>query len=151
MREITELRGAFERRWRNIVEKGNKFGKGIPDKKELWSKVLRSYNNSFTCPYCGQGLMIKDSVPPYSRSFSLDHRVSLWLGGDNSVGNIAIVCTRCNQIKGTMTDTTFKKVINAILRLYGNELLEEMFKEIYAGRFADKLSREENLKNNNRK
>lgn len=145
-KELKELGRAFERRWKNIVEKGKKFGKGIPDKEELWLKVLRSYNSGFICPYCGRALLIKDSVPPYGSSFSLDHKVSLWRGGGNTVDNIAIVCTRCNQVKGTMTEETFVKVIDAVRQVYGDSLLEEMFKEGYAGRLADKLSRESNLK-----
>jgi len=145
-----KLRSAFERRWKNIVEKGEKFGKGIPDKEDLWLKVLRSYNSGFICPYCGRPLLIKGSVPPYGSSFSLDHEISLWLGGDNTVDNIAIVCTRCNQIKGTMTRETFVKVIDAVRQVYGDLLLEEMFKEGYAGRLADKLSRESDLKKKER-
>lgn len=145
---VKDLRTAFERRWKNIVEKGEKFGKSIPNKEVLWVKVLRRYSNDFTCPYCGRALLIKDSVPPYGKSFSLDHKVSLWSGGENSVDNIAIVCTRCNQIKGTMRRDTFVKVISAVRQVYGDSLLEEMFKESYAGRLADKLSRESNLKKN---
>ena len=149
-KELKELRRAFERRWKNIVEKGKKFEKGIPEKEELWLKVLRSFNSGFICPYCRQALLIKDSVPPYGKSFSLGHKISLWLGGGNTVDNIAIVCTRCNQVKGTMTEETFVKVIGAVRQVHGDSLLERMFKEVYSGRLADKISRESNLKKKER-
>ena len=143
---MTELRKAFERRWRSITERSFSFKKTLPDKQKLWLKVLKSYSSGFICAYCGRVMMIKDSEPPYGKSFSFDHKISLWLGGDNTVDNMEVVCTRCNQIKGTMTKETFIKVIDAVREVHGDCLLEKMFKEVYSGRLADKLSRESNLK-----
>jgi 5-methylcytosine-specific restriction endonuclease McrA len=92
----------FEMKWKSIETKSRLKNLPLPDKEKLWEKVYSSYLNGFKCEYCGQQMLIKDPEYPYSRSFSLDHKTSIFLGGDNSLENFAVVCHRCNIIKGTM-------------------------------------------------
>ncbi len=147
--KIKELREGFNRRYRNLVERSKKFGIEPPDKEELWHKVLESYENGFICEYCGEKMMIKDPNPPYKHSWSIDHKKSLWSGGSNSIENFAIICTKCNIIKGTMSSETFTELVD-ILKAHDPQLLDRMFEEIYAGRFADKIDRENGIGHKNR-
>jgi len=143
-RELSELRRRFEKRWESIEEKSQLVGLELPKKELLWQKVADSYLNGFRCEYCGERLLVRDPVPPYKRSFSLDHKTSIWLGGNNAVENFAVVCTRCNIIKGTMKAETFTELV-AMLKKHNPALLDRIFEEMYGGRLADKLSREEEL------
>ncbi len=148
-KEYKELRQGFNRRYRALVERSEKLHVELPDKEDLWQKVLESYENGFICEYCGEKMMIKDPVSPHGHSWSIDHKISLYAGGDNSLDNIAIVCTRCNMVKGTMSDKTYREFLECIHsttpRVCKPDLLDRMFKEWNAGRFANKMDREESL------
>jgi len=139
---IEELHKRFKVRWESIEDKSLKVGLKLPDKNALWHKLLECYKNGFECEYCSQQLLIKDSKYPYYRSFSFDHRTSIDLGGNNEIENFAIVCHRCNIIKGTMTESTFKQFLGPFLN--DPQLLDKIFKEIWDGRLANKLEREHN-------
>jgi len=79
--------------------------------------IKRDHN---TCQYCGKvGVPIfrygkpavvenpkKVDILPYKNyngkdviPFEIDHIISVYLGGDNSVENLALSCRRCNKIK----------------------------------------------------
>lgn len=140
------LEERFELRWRTLKERSTK--RNIPlttlDKYLIWNKVLGLYRENFVCEYCRQRLLICDTIPPHYKSFSIDHRISLDANGTNNIENIAIVCTRCNIIKGTMTETTFRAFINPLLN--NPDLLNQVFKEMWNGRIANKLDREKKWK-----
>lgn len=135
------LEERFELKWRTLKERSTK--RNIPlttlDKYLIWNKVLDLYRENFVCEYCRQRLLICDTIPPHYKSFSIDHRIPLDANGTNNIENIAIVCTRCNIIKGTMTETTFRAFINPLLN--NPVLLDQVFKEMWNGRLADKLQR----------
>ena len=139
-----ELRKGFERRYRNILTKSKRLGIDVPDKEALWSKVLKVYRNGFHCEYCGRKMKIKGDGPYDKNTWSLDHKKSLWLGGDNSIDNFAIICHACNIIKGTMIYPTFRRLIT-LIKKYDPSLLDEMYDEVMAGRLADKIGREQKL------
>ncbi len=139
------LKKRFKKRWKNIEEKTEKVDRlELPNREKLWEKVLNRFNNGFECPYCGRDLKIKDPNYPHSHSFSIDHKVSVDLGGDNSIDNLEIICHRCNIIKGTMTSDSFKKMLETEDALKDeNELLDGIFREMWDGRIKSKLNREE--------
>ena len=90
------------------------------------------------CEYCGIKLL--DEAPfPYKGIVSIDHKQPKNMGGANSFDNVAICCTRCNIVKGTMTEKTFKDLHKI---LYTNtELKERIFEEMFWGRRANMLNR----------
>jgi len=135
------LKARFESRWRTISRSSAKHGVFLPNKETLWNKLLAKYRNDWRCSYCGQPLMIKDSTPPFGRSFSIEHKKSLYTKGDNSIDNLEIICHRCNIVKGTMEYDTYM----ALLKIGSQDLIDKMYAEIWAGRLADKLGREEAL------
>jgi 5-methylcytosine-specific restriction endonuclease McrA len=144
VREYREkfLRERFEVRWSNLVDKSEERELELPSKEGLWRKILESFQNGFKCEYCGCQMLIKDSEKPYSRSFSLDHRISLDIGGNNALKNFAIICHRCNIVKGTMTEDTFLEILHSDKPLLEKpQLLNRAFGEIWRGRLADKLER----------
>lgn len=130
------MRERFELRWLTIQKRGLP----LPNKEALWHKVLFSFDSGFKCEYCGCQLLVKDPYFPYSRSFSLDHKLSIDMGGDNKIENFAVICHRCNIIKGTMTEKTFRSLLQAFSK--NPEILDSMFQEMWRGRLANKLERE---------
>lgn len=140
--EILQLQKKFERRWQNIVKRSAERNVSQPDREALWRKLLARFSDGFECAYCKRKMLIEDSRPRYPQVFSIDHKISLDDGGDNSNDNLEIVCHRCNIVKGTIRYDTFQDMI-AILP---PTLLDRMFKEIWNGRMADKLNRVERFK-----
>jgi len=144
--EIEELRSQFDsRRWPSLVESSEKHDVDPPNKEALWQVVLQNYKNGFKCEYCGRKLKTRDSEFPHSRSFSIDHNVSLFLDGDNRISNFVVCCTACNQIKSTATGGVYQKVVDAILEKHGRDLLDKWHKQMQVGQIAKKLEREERL------
>lgn len=122
----------------NLMRKFHKHFHGI-NYNDIENYFKFSQKEKLFCEYCGIELQ-EISEPPYTFAPSLDHKNPKSRGGENSFDNIAICCHRCNIIKGTMTDTTFKKM----LELLNKEplALEQIMQEAFKGRFADKLRRE---------
>lgn len=136
-----KLKADFETRWKRLCKTSVKYGIAPPSRAALWDKLKKKFYGGFKCAYCGETLMIKDYIPPHHKSFSIDHKVSLFIGGTNSIDNLEIVCHRCNIIKGAMRHDTFTELLN----FCPQSLIDRMFGEIWAGRMADKLGREEAL------
>lgn len=140
--EIAQLKKKFERRWRSIVKRSAKRNVPPPDREALWDKLLACFLGGFECAYCKRRLLINDPSPRYPQVFSIDHKISLDSDGDNLIDNLAIVCHRCNIVKGTIRYDTFQDMI----RILPPMLLDRMFREILPGRMADKLDRVERFK-----
>jgi len=140
------LKNRFENhRWPNIMESSDKHNVSPPNKAKLWEKLLANYRNGFRCEYCGKELEIKDSSYPYPRSFSIDHRKSLFMNGNNDISNLSICCNACNQIKGTMSAELWQKVVEAIKEKYGRIETDKILREWQYGRLKHKLDRENEL------
>lgn len=135
------LRSRFEARWRNIEKASEQKGLKLPDKEELWRLVLHKFHTNFCCEYCAQTLLISDHTPPYYKSFSIDHRTSIDSGGTHDLSNIAIICTRCNIIKGTMSEQTYRAFLEPMIN--NSALLNQVYREMWNGRLANKLEREQ--------
>lgn len=105
------LRRAFERRWKNLERRTSDVEHlGLPDRESLWMKVKECWDNGFRCFYCGVHMEL-DGQGPSSKSFSLDHKVPVSSGGDNSIENIVVACKGCNTAKGTLPYELFEEVI----------------------------------------
>lgn len=42
-----------------------------------------------------------------TRGKTLDHKVPMSRGGDDSLGNLVLACSRCNELKDDMTEEEF--------------------------------------------
>jgi len=100
---------------------------------ETWDKGGRH------CEYCHRVIDLEDNRPPYSRQLSLDHRIPLCHGGDDRLSNLALVCNRCNLIKSTMREDTYRELLYYIAD--DEQLLGKMLSEAFKGRIAYKLER----------
>lgn len=140
-----KLKERFNVRWRTIKKKTKKIDRlSLPNKEKLWEKILKKYRNDFRCYYCGQKLKIKDSKFPYFKSFSIDHKISIDLGGTNDINNLVVCCHRCNIVKSTMKAETFKRMLNCSSPLVEKKsLLDQIFYELFQGRLPNKLDRED--------
>lgn len=85
-----------------------------PARKGRVNRLLERDGN--TCHYCGiEFVMLKrsDNGQPHPRAPTLDHKVPKALGGDNSIDNMVLSCHHCNQMKGPLTDTEYKALLEA--------------------------------------
>jgi 5-methylcytosine-specific restriction endonuclease McrA len=117
-----------------------RFRKHFP--KTKWEEVDGHFHfmekENLFCEYCGIKLL--DEAPfPYKEIVSIDHKQPKNTGGVNSFDNVAICCTRCNIVKGTMTEKTFKD-FHEILNT-NPELKERIFEEMFWGWRANMLNR----------
>jgi len=80
--------------------------------RTVYDKNIKKYG-ILTCIYCFR--------PIEEKRDSLEHKIPLSRGGDNSLKNLAIACQSCNCTKGNKTEKEFKKerkciVQNVIMR-----------------------------------
>ena len=64
-------------------------------------------------------------------------RTPLEHGGTNSTSNFAIVCARCNLIKRTMKEATYRNLLSKL----SLQEFETLASELRSGNFADKAAR----------
>lgn len=127
-----------------------KFKKYFPEKTE---KEINQYFNlnlkeKIFCEYCNSELKLEQSKP-YTFNPSIDHKIPQSIGGSNTFDNIAICCHRCNIVKGTLTDGTFKELMQVLNE--NQKLKEEFLSGMFSGRLASKLERLNSEKNNTKK
>ncbi len=68
-------------------------------RKGLKNELMRRQSN--TCVYCGARRI--------ARSMDIDHITPIVRGGSNDDSNLQVICRPCNQRKGPMNDTEFRK------------------------------------------
>lgn len=95
------------------------------ENKEIWKKLFECYQDGFLCEYCGIQM---DEKWGCVHSFTIDHIIPKAKGGLDVPDNIVIACSGCNNLKSAMSAKSFKKVIAAIRKECGDEILEEIEK-----------------------
>jgi len=68
------------------------------ERKELYRRIRQDARH--VCFYCGK------TFPP--EETSVDHKIPLSLGGNDTLENLVCSCVPCNSQKGAMTDTEFQ-------------------------------------------
>lgn len=107
--------------------------------EELKQKTGLDESKECTCYYCG--VLLQAETPyPYLTSVSLDHKQPKFYNGENTIENTCLCCARCNIIKGTMREGTYKLFLE--LLSVNPTAREQIMDEMYWGRRADKLRRE---------
>jgi len=134
------LQNKLSTRYRSI--NGNK-AKNTPSLTSFLEWGQKRWEKKKTCEYCERRIDLKDNKWPYSKQLSIDHRIPLSHGGDNRLDNLAITCNRCNMIKTTMNESTYRELLFYIGK--DDELLEKILIESNKGRVAYKLERLETL------
>ena len=136
-----ELYKRFQSRLQNLKKRAQLRGAQTIDEKALEEKVFKSYDNGFRCEYCNREMKITTPKKPYSEVFSLDHKIPLDQGGQNTVENIAIVCLRCNIVKSTMLYQTYLQLIEP--HINNHNFLDQIHRELNRGRTSYTLERDE--------
>ena len=132
------LNEIISRRYYSQMKAADEHGQN-PLPKEVFARLLTECkDNGFLCTYCHAPLVINDNEPYYFVP-SIDHKIPMDLGGPNTEENLCVCCHRCNIIKSTMTDTTYRKLLfwldqDPILKI-------KMFDELWRGRRANKVDR----------
>lgn len=137
-----ELEDIFEKRWRTLERRSVKEGLQLPRKTEVYNLFLRSWEAGFKCDYCKHQLHLKD-VYPYYFVWSLEHKHSIHLGGDNHIENLSVICHRCNICKGPMSEQTWRSII----RYLPPDIFDKMCNESFAAGMSRELKRQ-GLSNN---
>ena len=109
--QIKLLREAFEQRWRSLATRSERIGISMPDKEELWKKLMDNWNSGFKCDYCKNKMKLIESAPS-SKTFTIEHELAIHNGGDNSLQNVFIICKDCNNKKNTLSASTFYDVLS---------------------------------------
>ena len=128
---LEDLNKKFLKRWNTIKKRSTDYGLKIPEKNDVYELVKKSFFSGFKCEYCGVQLKIYDTKPYYN-VFSIEHKKPLLFGGDNSIENLAIVCHKCNVVKGPMTEDTWKKIILHLPK----KIFDQMCNEVFAAKMA---------------
>ena len=55
---------------------------------------------------------------PLSFAVSLDHRTPIGRGGRHAIDNLAVCCSRCNAMKGVLTEAEFREVLTLLALLH---------------------------------
>lgn len=113
-----------EEMWKRAVRAGDARGHDPPSYEEFLALVQSATH----CEYCGRRMTHSDPSP-YGRRPSADHRIPLSQGGTNEVSNLAACCWRCNLMKGTATEATYRALIEG----KSDEVLEAYFVEACLG------------------
>lgn len=66
------------------------------------------------CYYCG--LTVEQKEPPYPRAATLDHLKPIARGGTSRMSNLVLACFRCNNEKGDMTETEYRRFRHMVMR-----------------------------------
>ncbi|MEM0297092.1 MAG: HNH endonuclease signature motif containing protein [Sulfolobales archaeon] len=109
----------------NHARRSGEYGVEPPRVSEWLARVVSVCREGFRCEYCGR-VMKFEGDPDDPDLWTIDHRVSLRLGGDNSPSNIAVVCNRCNRAKGVLPADLYLKLLNAVRTVYGEEVLDQI-------------------------
>jgi 5-methylcytosine-specific restriction endonuclease McrA len=128
------------RRYNSIVNRSKLLKILPPTYDEILQILLNSYKAGFKCEYCGVELLLKDKFP-YLGVASIDHRIPLSKCGKVGYSNMAVVCCRCNLVKGTMSSEVYIKLIKLLSMPENKELRDSFFNEIIAGKLAYKIER----------
>jgi len=134
------LNGA-EHRWKHAYfENGPK-----PNKQDFVRACFASYfNKGFKCEYCDRPLSFRSKLKNQIDLCSIDHKLPMANGGDSTYSNLAVVCTACNIMKGTMSTDTYVAVVDG-LKKAGPDILNKWFEEGLPGKFANKLEKDEHI------
>jgi len=96
--------------------------------KELKQKTGLKEKKDIYCYYCGVKLEAITEYPHHNL-VSLEHKIPKYYGGKNTIENTCLSCLKCNIIKGTMKETTYKIFLEllSIKPEAKKQILEEMF------------------------
>ena len=127
------LQNKLENRYDSLKNRNTPSRAAFMDWSKKWDQAGRH------CEYCNRVIDLNDNTPPYSKQLSLDHRTPLIHGGDDRLTNLALTCNRCNLIKSTMQEDTYREFLYYIAD--DEQLLEKLLSELNIGRTAYKLER----------
>lgn len=125
----------------NLIMKFHRHFKGI-NYEQVENYFQFSRIDKIYCEYCGKELKVNTNYPFYDAP-SVDHKIPLSQGGGNSFENVVICCHRCNIVKGTMDAETYEDLLYCIRKIRTDEQVEKMLNQMFRGRLANKLKREQ--------
>ena len=74
--------------------------------KVIKAKIKK--RDGYTCGYCG----CKNKL-----LMTIDHRVAKTRGGSDDEANLVTACFFCNQLKGSKTESEFKKFVKSLVAM----------------------------------
>ena len=102
---------------------------------------LRSIRSGLYCEYCGEKMELFASRRDFRMAISIDHIIPLSNGGTNSEGNLKVCCTRCNLVKGTMTQDQFLFILKQFEENRGHAEKIAWLNDSYKHALAYKMER----------
>ncbi len=96
MKKSSTLRSSLKRRSKEYEVK---FSVSL---EAIRKQMLAEYGNG--CTYCGDTLDIRNMV--------CDHIKPMSMGGDSTIGNLQLICDRCNTRKGPLNHEMYKSLVS---------------------------------------
>ncbi|MDD4972338.1 MAG: HNH endonuclease [Paludibacter sp.] len=72
--------------------------------------LVKSQNGK--CFYCKKDVKMYEDNRKYSDALSFDHKLSMGLGGTNTLNNIVMCCKECNQKRNTADQKKYPHYFN---------------------------------------
>lgn len=141
--DINNLIEGAIKRFNNLKKRSEKYNV-LCDCKVLDSiiiKLIAAYVTGFICPYCYHKMHITPHYKHDKFLWTIDHKESLAIGGDNSFENLDIICNRCNVIKGTTSAEGFRIMLDSLRQKYKKEDFERELDNMWRGAIAKKIER----------
>ena len=91
----------------------------------LRNKVEWAIGTLRRCRHCATRLTVAN--------FSIDHATPLSRGGGNTYLDIAVICQRCNEIKGALTDAEFDSLLALIHQWKETAGAQDVLRRLRAG------------------
>jgi len=125
---IKSLEGVVKKRYNSLSERCGRLGRDMPDIKVIRQVFQDSFDGGFKCGYCSAHMFLRDHKPYFFVS-SLDHKRPLSRGGGNNIENLIVCCHRCNIVKSTMSESTFRGLLERLGsdKVFIDNYLNEVF------------------------
>ena len=134
--ERLRLATIIARRYETQARRSRNLGIAPPDKNAFAQVLINRYRTDFRCEYCHHVLELDSTDNEYRWVPSYDHRIPLEAGGTNEIDNFAVICHRCNIVKRTASETSYRALIAGL-----GDAFEAWAEESWAGARAEKISR----------
>jgi len=89
--------------------------------KKLFNRkdIIKKFGDAPTCYLTGRSIDWNDA-----KSFSFDHIIPVYLGGDNSLENLGLTCVEANQSKHKLSLEAYISLCKEVLEYNGYEVLK---------------------------
>ena len=140
-----DLKNKFEnlilRRTNSTNKRLNIFGIEPITPDRIRRLFITSIKSGLICSYCGEKMELFAPRENFRMVISVDHIIPLSNGGTNDISNLTVCCTRCNLVKGTMTQDQFVFILKSFEEGRGRDEMIAWLNDSFKHALAYKMER----------